>query len=160
MYTVYCIHICTHLIISVYIHLYTMYICDIHTCDKYNTATVLLQELLASDAVNLCKGASSVCLSLSSNAQACQTSDWKFESSPKKIWHSTNNVHFKSLLFLRVTFLGSRLCFGPLFQVSVQRFAFLRENKSCRIRGGKVRLWSCCDLYHGHGLPTNEELGN
>ena len=80
------------------------------------------------------KRASSVFLSLSSNAHACQTRDWKFESPLKKIWHSsTNNVHFKSLHFLHVTFLGSRLCFGPLFQVSVQRFAFLSENKSCRI---------------------------
>ena len=107
------------------------------------------------------KRASSVFLSLSSNAHACQTRDWRFESPLKKIWHSsTNNVHFKSLHFLHVTFLGSRLCFGPLFQVSVQRFAFLSENKSCRIIGGKVCLWSYCDLSHSHVLPTNEELGN
>ena len=55
------------------------------------------------NAANLCKGASSACLSLFSNAQACQTGDWKFESSPKKIWHSTNKVYFKSLHFLRAT---------------------------------------------------------
>ena len=57
------------------------------------------------NAANLCKGASSACLSLFSNAQACQTGDWKFESSPKKIWHSTNTVYFKSLHFLRATCL-------------------------------------------------------
>ena len=152
-------HIWSFLSIYIYIRCTSVifihtYLSLMHHCNSSAARTARI------DAVNLCKGASSVCLSLSSNAQACQTSDWKFESSPKKIWHSTNKVHFKSLHFLRVTFLGSRLCFGPLFQVSVQRFAFLSENKSCRIIGGKVCLWSCCDLYHSHVLPTNEELGN
>ena len=94
--------------LSIYIYIRCTSLIFIHTCDKYNTATVLPQELLVPMQWIFAKGASSACLSLSSNAQACQRRDWKFESSPKKIWNNTNKVHFKSLhvwSFLRVTYL-------------------------------------------------------
>ena len=58
-----------------------------------------------------------------------------------------------------LTSLGSRLCFGPLFQLSVQRFAFLNVwiiVNPRAIKGGKVHLWNCYDLYHSHVLPTND----
>ena len=75
---------------------YTMYICDIYTFMRFFfTCMWWIQHFnssalrtICSDAVNLREDASSACLSFSSNAQACQTSDWNFENSPKKIWHS------------------------------------------------------------------------
>ena len=125
MYTVYTyVHIWSFLCIYIYIRCTSVifihtYMWLMHHCNSSAARTACI------DAVNLCKGASSACLSLSCNAQACQTRDWKFESSPKKIWNNTNNVHFKSLHFCVQLISWSRLCFGPLFQVSVQRFAFL-----------------------------------
>ena len=59
-------------------------------CDNSSAA-----RTACSDAVNLCKGASSVCLSLSSNAQACRTSDWKFE---RKLPKENMAQHKQSLL--------------------------------------------------------------
>ena len=80
--------ICTHLITFVHIQC-TSVITIIHTCDRQNQHCKLRRKKSCVDAAILCKGASSACLSLSSKAQACQRSDWKFESSSEKIWHST-----------------------------------------------------------------------
>ena len=89
---VYITTIRTHLIISVHIRCISVifiHSCVFFTCmwwiKHFNSSAA---RTICSDAVNLREDASSACLSFSSNAQACQTSDWNFENSPKKIWHS------------------------------------------------------------------------
>ena len=60
-----------------------------------------------------------------------QTSDWNFEHSPRKNGtaetKSTSSLCISACSF---SIYGICLCFGPLFQVSMQRFAFLNNSRS------------------------------
>ena len=108
--------ICTHLIISV--HIRCTSVIFIHACDKSNTSTAPLQEPFAAmQWIFVRMPLLPVWASLPTHKPVQQVIE-----TLKTLQRKSGTAFSRAT---SITSLGSRLCFGPLFQLSVQRFAFL-----------------------------------
>ena len=83
-----------------------MYICGIHTCGKYSTATGPLQEQFAAIQWIFGKGASSACFSLFSNAQAWSNKWLELWKTLQGEMAQQKQSPLQVIQFLRLTYLS------------------------------------------------------